>query len=121
MGYVGLPLGVEFAKRGFSVTGFEIDPAKVKALNRGESHIIDAPKIVGGITDACTRHASALYGAIVDRVVSVSSTECAEMVKLLENPFRAVNIGLVNEVALMCDRLKLDTWEVIDAAASKPF
>lgn len=237
MGYVGLPLAMEFAKEGFVVTGFEIDPSKVKSLNRGASHIIDipspvvgemvkakkfsvtddfkrlahmnaiiicvptplrktkdpdisyivsamskiepclkkdqliilesttypgttrelmlpdlvkkglrvgrdfflafspervdpgnkkfsiknTPKIVGGITDACTKHAAALYGMIVDRVVSVSSTECAEMVKLLENTFRSVNIGLVNEVALMCARLKLDTWEVIDAAASKPF
>jgi UDP-N-acetyl-D-glucosamine dehydrogenase len=65
--------------------------------------------------------AGLLYSRIVDRVVPVSSTEAAEMVKLLENTFRAVNIGLVNEIALMCDRLKLDTWEVIDAAATKPF
>jgi UDP-N-acetyl-D-glucosamine dehydrogenase len=237
MGYVGLPLAVEFGNKGFSVTGFEIDSRKVAALNRGRSHIIDipsdavgklvrakrflatddfnllakmnviiicvptplrktkdpdisyivsavskivpclkkeqliilesttypgttrelllpelenkkmkvgrdfylafspervdpgnkkfairnTPKIVGGITDTCTAHAAQLYGTIVESVVKVSSAECAEMVKLLENTFRSVNIGLVNEVALMCDRLKLDAWEVIDAAATKPF
>ncbi len=237
MGYVGLPLAVEFGRQGFSVTGFEIDPSKVTALKKGKSHIIDVPssavaelvrlkkfsatddfkrlaqmdviiicvptplrktkdpdisyivsavshivpnlkkdqlivlesttypgttrelllpefekkkmkagrdfylafspervdpgnkkfairntpKIVGGITAACTAHAAQLYATIVERVVEVSSSECAEMVKLLENTFRAVNIGLVNEVALMCDRLKLDPWEIIDAAATKPF
>lgn len=237
VGYVGLPLAVEFAKEKFNVTGFEVDREKVKAINAGKSYIPDVPeedvrqlvkrkklrltsdfkqlagmnaiiicvptplrktkdpdisyivaaiqkikrilrkgqliilesttypgttrevllpvlegagvsvgkefflafspervdpgsekygikntpKIVGGITPACTKLAAALYGKIIQRVVPVSTTESAEMVKLLENTFRAVNIGLVNEVALMCDRLKLDTWEVIDAAATKPF
>lgn len=83
--------------------------------------IRNTPKVVGGITPTCTKLAATLYGAIVEKVVQVSSPECAEMVKLLENTFRAVNIGLVNEVALMCDRLKLDSWEVIDAASTKPF
>jgi UDP-N-acetyl-D-glucosamine dehydrogenase len=237
MGYVGLPLAMEFAKQNFRVTGFEIDSAKAGALNKGVSHILDVPsesvgemvrsknfsatnefkklarmdviiicvptplrktkdpdisyivsavdkivpclkkgqlivlesttypgttrelllpelekkkmkagrdfylafspervdpgnkkfsikntpKVVGGMTPECTRLASVLYGTIVERVVEVSSTECAEMVKLLENTFRAVNIALVNEVTLMCDRLKLDAWEIIDAAATKPF
>ena len=237
LGYVGLPLAVEYARQGFMTTGFEVDAAKVKSLEKGVSYIPDiptpavrglvhagqlsatldfgklsqmdaviicvptplrkskdpdisyivaalekvhaglkkgqlivlesttypgttreillprlekkgfkagkdfylafspervdpgnkkftitnTPKIVGGITPECSRLAQLLYGAVVQRVVAVSSPECAEMVKLLENTFRAVNIGLVNEVALMCHRLKLDTWEVIDAAATKPF
>jgi len=83
--------------------------------------IRNTPKIVGGITAECTQRAQELYGHIVNQVVPVSSPETAEMVKLLENTFRAVNVGLVNEVALMCNRMKLDTWEVIDAAATKPF
>lgn len=81
----------------------------------------NTPKIIGGITPQCTRKATAYYRKIFDTVIPVSSTKCAEMVKLLENTFRSVNIGLVNEVALMCDRLGLDVWEVIDAAATKPF
>lgn len=237
LGYVGLPLALEFAKKGMSVVGFDVDPNKIRSLNRSHSYIPDVPsealrevvqakklsatadfrqlskmdaviicvptplrktkdpdityivsavdqvkkglkkgqlivlesttypgttrelvltelektdlrvgkdfylafspervdpgnkkfgikntpKIVGGITPACTEIACLLYNQIVDSVVPVSSSECAEMAKLLENTFRAVNIALVNEVALMCDRLKLDTWEVIDAAASKPF
>lgn len=83
--------------------------------------IRNTPKVVGGLTAACTQAAADLYARVCERVVSVSTPEAAEMVKLLENTFRAVNIGLVNEVALMCDRLKINTWEVIDAAASKPF
>ncbi|HRY30706.1 MAG TPA: nucleotide sugar dehydrogenase [Elusimicrobiota bacterium] len=83
--------------------------------------IRNTPKIVGGITPDGAALAESLYSTVVEKIVRVSSTECAEMVKLLENTFRAVNIGLVNEVALMCDRLKLDTWEVIAAAATKPF
>ena len=81
----------------------------------------NTPKVVGGCTPACTRLASALYSASIEQVVQVSSTRVAEMVKLLENTFRAVNIGLVNELALMCDRLGLSVWEVVDAAATKPF
>lgn len=81
----------------------------------------NTPKVVGGITPACSEVAAALYGQAMEEVVCVSSTEVAEMTKLLENTFRAVNIGLVNEVALMCDRLGIDVWEVIEAAASKPF
>jgi UDP-N-acetyl-D-glucosamine dehydrogenase len=79
------------------------------------------PKVVGGLTPACTRLASLLYQQVVPKVFPVSSPRAAEMVKLLENTFRSVNIGLVNELALMCDRFNLDVWEIIDAAASKPF
>ncbi len=237
LGYVGLPLAVEFARAGLPVLGFEVDAAKIRSVNAGRSYIPDipstelgrlvragkigatadyrrlsamdavvicvptplrksrdpdisyivaavdkvapalrkgqlivlesttypgttreillprlarpgwkvgrdyfvafspervdpgnkkfgirnTPKIVGGMTAECTRLAALLYSRAADRVVSVSSAEAAEMVKLLENTFRAVNIGLVNEVALMCERLKLDAWEVIDAAATKPF
>lgn len=79
------------------------------------------PKVVGGVTPACTRTAVTLYKQTLSRVIPVSSTRVAEMVKLLENTFRSVNIGLVNEIALMSDRMGLDVWEVIDAAATKPF
>ena len=81
----------------------------------------NTPKIVGGVTPACTKVAVELYGARLENVVPVSSPQVAEMVKLLENTFRSVNIGLVNELALMCARLKIDVWEVIEAAATKPF
>jgi len=81
----------------------------------------NTPKVVGGITPACNEVASAFYAATVDTVVPVSSPEAAELVKLLENTFRSVNIGLVNEMAIVCDRLGVDVWEVIDAAATKPF
>jgi UDP-N-acetyl-D-glucosamine dehydrogenase len=83
--------------------------------------IANTPKVVGGITPKCTSLAKEIYSKIVKKVSIVSCTEAAEMVKLLENTFRAVNIALVNEVALMCDTLKLNVWEIIDAAASKPF
>lgn len=79
------------------------------------------PKVVGGVTPDCTRLAALLYGTSVDTVVPVSSPKVAEMVKLLENTFRSVNIGLVNEIALLSDRMGINVWEVIDAAASKPF
>ena len=237
LGYVGLPLSVEFAAAGFQVTGFDLSAEKVDGVNRGESHIKDVPsarlgdlvragrvrasadfdrlaradavvicvptplsktkdpdlsmvldaakaiaarlrpgqlvvlesttypgtteelilpmlsqgglvvgesfflafspervdpgnprfnthntpKIIGGMTPACTEVAQALYGEAIETVIPVSSTRAAEMVKLLENTFRSVNIGLVNEVALMCARLGVDVWEVIDAAATKPF
>ena len=81
----------------------------------------NTPKVMGGETPACLEVGRALYGRVIDRLVPVSSTEAAEMVKLLENTFRAVNIGLVNEVLLICDKLGLDAWEVIEAAATKPF
>jgi len=79
------------------------------------------PKVVGGVTPACTEHATILYKMTLGPVVPVSSTKVAETVKLLENTFRSVNIGLVNEMTLMCDRMGIDVWEVIDAAATKPF
>jgi UDP-N-acetyl-D-glucosamine dehydrogenase len=84
-------------------------------------HTKNTPKVIGGTTPACLEAVRALYGEVMERLIPVSSTDAAEMVKLLENTFRAVNIGLVNEVALMCGKLGLDTWEVIDAAATKPF
>jgi UDP-N-acetyl-D-glucosamine dehydrogenase len=237
LGYVGLPLAVEFAKAGFNVTGFDVDESKVAEINAGRSYILDVksaeveenvragrlratadmsklaemdavdicvptplrktkdpdmsyvqsaaaeiakymhpgmlivlesttypgttaevlqpmfeakglkvgedfylafspervdpanerfttrntPKVVGGTTPACSEVAAALYSAAVDTVVPVSSTQVAEMVKLLENTFRAVNIGLVNEIALMSYRMNIDVWEVIDAARTKPF
>jgi UDP-N-acetyl-D-glucosamine dehydrogenase len=237
LGYVGLPLAVEFARHGFEVTGFDIDQQKAGAINAGRSYIPDVPeqdlgaavtagklratsdmsqlaqmdvidiavptplrktkdpdlsyvvqaveacaaalrrgqlvilesttypgtteevvqpmleakglkvdvdfflafspervdpgnqqfntrnipKIVGGTGPASSEAASALYSSAVDKVVAVSSTRVAEMVKLLENTFRAVNIGLVNEIALMSHRMDIDVWEVIDAAKTKPF
>jgi len=237
LGYVGLPLAVSYAKAGFRVIGIERSEAKVAALKRGESYVIDVPaaevagmlasgnltvtsdasvlaevdsvnicvptplsktrdpdisyiqdavemigprlhpgmliilesttypgtteevilpiltrggleagkdfflafspervdpgnptfqttnipKVVGGITPACTEVASALYNQVMDQVVPVTSARVAETVKLLENTFRSVNIGLVNEIALMCNYMDIDVWEVIDAAATKPF
>lgn len=81
----------------------------------------NTPKVLGGITPRCTEVAAAWYGEALQTVVPVSSTEVAEMAKLLENTFRMINIGLVNELAIMCNRLKIDVWEVIEAAATKPF
>ncbi len=81
----------------------------------------NTPKVVGGITPACTEVASALYASCLEQIVPVSSTETAELVKLLENTFRSVNIGLVNEMQIVCDKLGVNVWEVIDAAATKPF
>jgi UDP-N-acetyl-D-glucosamine dehydrogenase len=237
LGYVGLPLAVEFAQAGFSVTGIDLDARKVARLNAGESYIQDVPtpivaalvkagklcattdpgtvrdfdtinicvptplrktkdpdlsyvvsaveaiaghlhrgmlvilesttypgtteevvqpilektglkvgvdfflafspervdpgnekwntknvpKVVGGLTPDCGRLAAALYRSSIATVVEVSSPKVAEMVKLLENTFRAVNIGMVNELALMCDRLGISVWEVVEAAATKPF
>ncbi|HTS75736.1 MAG TPA: nucleotide sugar dehydrogenase [Bryobacteraceae bacterium] len=237
LGYVGLPLAVEFAHAGFCVTGIDIDSRKVAELNRGESYIQDVPtavlkplvesgklratgdfaavaeldtiniavptplrktkdpdmsyivnacqeiakhfhagvliilesttypgttdelmlpmlekpdlkagrdfflcfspervdpgnpkfqtknipKVVGGITPACTELGALFYSQALEKVIPVSSTRVAEMVKLLENTFRMINIGLVNEIALMCDRMEINVWEVIEAAATKPF
>jgi UDP-N-acetyl-D-glucosamine dehydrogenase len=81
----------------------------------------NTPKLVGGITERCTERAAELYGIVCDQVVRVSTPEAAEMAKLLENIFRSVNIALVNELAILADRMGLDIWEVIDAAATKPY
>jgi UDP-N-acetyl-D-glucosamine dehydrogenase len=237
LGYVGLPLAVEFARAGFDVTGFDVDQRKISDINAGKSYIPDVPsgelaavvhegrfrattdmsklgamdvidicvptplrktkdpdlsyvvkaveavaatlkreqlvilesttypgttdevvqpmleakglkadvdfflafspervdpgnaqfttktipKVVGGVGPASSEAAAALYAAVVSSVVPVSSTRVAEMVKLLENTFRAVNIGLVNEIALMCHKMDINVWEVIDAAKTKPF
>jgi UDP-N-acetyl-D-glucosamine dehydrogenase len=237
LGYVGLPLAVEFARGGFDVTGFDVDEGKIAEINRGRSYIPDVPeaelaaevsrghlratsnmsrlgamdaidicvptplrktkdpdlsyivkaveavratlrrgqlvilesttypgttdevvqpmlearglkanvdfflafspervdpgnaefttktipKVVGGVGIESVEAAAALYGSVVGTVVPVSSTRVAEMVKLLENTFRAVNIGLVNEIALMCHKMDINVWEVIEAAKTKPF
>jgi UDP-N-acetyl-D-glucosamine dehydrogenase len=237
LGYVGLPLAVEFAKAGFHVTGIDVSPGKVEQINKGVSYIHDVPnaevaelvhkgllkatsdfsavreldtiniavptplrktkdpdmsfvvsasqevarfahpgllvilesttypgttdelllpmfessklrvgedfflcfspervdpgnpkyqtknipKVVGGITANCTQVGALFYSQALEHVVPVSSTKVAEMVKLLENTFRMINIGLVNEMATMCDRMNINVWEVIDAAATKPF
>ncbi len=84
-------------------------------------HTKNTPKVVGGITPDCSEVASALLKSCIDTIVPVSSPEAAELVKLLENTFRAVNIGMVNEIAIVCDKLGVNVWEVIDAAATKPF
>jgi UDP-N-acetyl-D-glucosamine dehydrogenase len=237
LGYVGLPLGVEFARAGFHVTGIDVSQSKVDRVNAGDSYVLDVPadtlaplvrdgriratadfsviseldtinicvptplrktkdpdmsyidaacreiakymhpgllvilesttypgttdelvlpmletgglkagedfflcfspervdpgnpkfqtinipKVVGGITPVCTQLGSAFYSQALETVVPVGSTKVAEMVKLLENTFRMINIGLVNELALMCDRMGINVWEIIDAAATKPF
>ena len=92
-----------------------VDPGNPKYGTR------NTPKVVGGITEDCARVAVALYQPAIDTLVPVSTTETAELVKLLENTFRSVNIGLVNEMAIVCDKLGVDVWEVIEAAATKPF
>jgi len=81
----------------------------------------NTPKVIGGITEKCTKIGASIYETIINKVITVSSTETAEMVKLLENTFRAINIGLANEVAIICEKLGVNVWEVIDAAATKPF
>ncbi|HPM43004.1 MAG TPA: nucleotide sugar dehydrogenase, partial [Candidatus Omnitrophota bacterium] len=81
----------------------------------------NTPKVIGGLSPASTELAQALYSQVIDKIVPVSSAKVAEMVKLLENTFRIVNIGLVNEIMLMCDKLGIDVWEVIDAAKTKPY
>jgi UDP-N-acetyl-D-glucosamine dehydrogenase len=108
----GLKVGVDFS---LAFSPERIDPGNQKYVLK------NTPKVVGGITPICQQAAVALYSQVVDKVVPVSSTEAAEMTKLLENTFRIVNIGLVNEIAIMCDRLGLNVWEVVEAAASKPY
>jgi UDP-N-acetyl-D-glucosamine dehydrogenase len=92
-----------------------VDPGNARFTTK------NIPKVVGGVTPQCTRVASALYRGVMEQVHPVSGVAVAEMVKLLENTFRSVNIGLVNEIALMADRMGIDVWEVIDAAKTKPF
>jgi UDP-N-acetyl-D-glucosamine dehydrogenase len=108
----GLKVGEDFA---VAFAPERIDPANTEFAVR------EVPKVVGGETPLCTQLADQIFRLVFDEIVQVSSTQSAEMVKLLENTFRAINIGLANEVALMCGRLGLDVWEVIDAAATKPY
>lgn len=95
-------------------------PERVDPGNK-KFNIANTPKVVGGITPKCTKIAALIYAQVAQNVIPVSNTETAEIVKLLENTFRAVNIGMINEFALMCDKLGLDIWEIISAASSKPF
>jgi len=113
---LGEEVGLEAGKDFFLAFSPErVDPG------RQDWTTLNTPKVIGGITPSCSEVASAYYRQALKTVVSVSSTETAEMTKLLENTFRMINIGLVNEMALMCSRLGIDVWEVIDAAATKPF
>ncbi len=108
----GLKVGTDFF---LAFSPERVDPGNPKWNTR------NTPKVVGGITDACRHVAMVVYQAALERIVPVSSTEAAELVKILENTFRSVNIGLVNEMAIVCDKLGVDVWEVIEAAATKPF
>jgi UDP-N-acetyl-D-glucosamine dehydrogenase len=108
----GLTVGQDFF---LAFSPERVDPGNPRYGTR------NTPKVVGGITADCRRVAVALYQPAIDTLVAVSTTEAAELVKLLENTFRSVNIGLVNEMAIVCDKLGVDVWEVIEAAATKPF
>jgi UDP-N-acetyl-D-glucosamine dehydrogenase len=108
----GLRAGTDF---NLAFSPERVDPGRADWTTR------NTPKIVGGVTPACTERAVELYRSALDTVVPVSSPEAAELTKLLENIFRAVNIALVNELAQLCDRMGIDVWEVVDAAATKPF
>jgi UDP-N-acetyl-D-glucosamine dehydrogenase len=108
----GLKAGVDF---NLAFSPERVDPGNTSWSTQS------VPKIVGGITDACSERAAALYESAIDTVHRVSSPEAAELTKLLENIFRSVNIALVNELAQLCDRMRIDVWEVVEAAATKPF
>jgi UDP-N-acetyl-D-glucosamine dehydrogenase len=108
----GLKVGEDFF---LAFSPERVDPGNKNYATR------DIPKVVGGVTEECTALATLLYGSAMTKVVPVSSTRVAEMVKLLENTFRSINIALANEIALMCSHMKIDVWEVIKGAASKPF
>jgi UDP-N-acetyl-D-glucosamine dehydrogenase len=108
----GLTAGTDFH---LAFSPERVDPGRTDWTTR------NVPKVVGGVTDACTDAAAALYGTAIETVHRVSTPEAAELTKLLENIFRSVNIALVNELAMLCDRMKIDVWEVIGAAATKPF
>jgi UDP-N-acetyl-D-glucosamine dehydrogenase len=108
----GLSVGIDF---NVAFSPERIDPG------RTDYTIRTTPKVVGGLTPECQKRATELYGQVCDHVVEVSTPDAAELTKLLENIFRSVNIALVNELAMLCERLEVDVWEVIEAAASKPF
>jgi UDP-N-acetyl-D-glucosamine dehydrogenase len=108
----GLKVGEDFF---LAFSPERVDPGNAKWQTR------NTPKVVGGITEHCLEVTLALYQPAIERLVPVSSTEAAELTKILENTFRSVNIGLANEMAIVCDKLGVDVWEVIDAAATKPF
>jgi len=108
----GMTAGVDFH---LAFSPERVDPGRTDYTTKS------TPKVVGGLTPGCTARALEVYGPALDHVVPVSTPEVAEMTKLLENIFRSVNIALMNELAMLCDRMKVDVWEVIDAAATKPF
>jgi UDP-N-acetyl-D-glucosamine dehydrogenase len=108
----GLAAGLEFS---LAFSPERVDPGRTDYTMR------NTPKVVGGLTDACRERAVALYSEICDHVVPVSTPEVAELTKLLENVFRSVNIALVNELAMLCDRMGIDIWEVVNAASTKPY
>lgn len=108
----GLKVGVDFF---LAFSPERIDPGNP------EFNVHNTPKIVGGVTETCTELAKALYSSAIEKIVPVASTRVAETAKILENTFRAVNIGLVNEIAIICDKLGISVWDVIDAASTKPF
>jgi UDP-N-acetyl-D-glucosamine dehydrogenase len=130
LGYVGLPLAIAFVEAGLEVEGIDASPARVEELNARHSPIDDitderlAAALERGLTvvsPAATARAAKLLANVNDRVIEMSSPDAAEMSKLLENTFRNVNIAFVNQLALLCERMGLDVWEVIDAASTKPF
>jgi UDP-N-acetyl-D-glucosamine dehydrogenase len=108
----GLTAGEDF---NLAFSPERVDPGREDFTTR------NTPKVIGGLTEECTRRAVELYEGAVEQIVPVSSPEAAELTKLLENIFRSVNIALVNELAQLCDRMNLDVWEIVDAAATKPF
>ncbi len=108
----GLVAGADF---NLAYSPERVDPGRTDYTMR------TTPKVVGGLTHACADRAAALYGEVCDEIVRVSTPEAAELTKLLENIFRSVNIALVNELAMLCDRMDIDIWEVVDAAATKPY
>jgi len=108
----GLKIGEDFH---LAFSPERVDPGRTDWTTK------NVPKVVGGITPACTERAAELYGSAIDTVHRVSTPEAAELTKLLENIFRSVNIALVNELAILCDRMNIDIWEVVDAASTKPF
>jgi UDP-N-acetyl-D-glucosamine dehydrogenase len=108
----GLKIGEDFH---LAFSPERVDPGRTDWTTK------NVPKVIGGMTPACTERAAELYGSAVDTVHRVSTPEAAELTKLLENIFRSVNIALVNELAILCDRMNIDIWEVVDAASTKPF